>query len=134
MKKNIIFLLLISLLVHQSCSSLLQLSKNIIPKVTISQPSSQSKIQVQIGGGKLPSFGVSHTLHSFKGCDIEVSKFNKDGKFGGFTDSFKSELSDMISQIATVNTPEAAALKTRLTNSLLAINKILNLINQFPKK
>lgn len=40
----------------------------------------------------------------------------------------------MISDLAIVNTPEAARLKTRLMNSLLAINRILNLINQYPKK
>ena len=65
---------------------------------------------------------------------MEVSKFNGAGKFNGFTDSFKSELSEMLSQLTIVNTPSAAKLKNRLMNSLLPINKILNLINQYPKK
>lgn len=40
----------------------------------------------------------------------------------------------MLSEITTVNSPQAVILKARIMNSLLAINRILNLINQYPHK
>ena len=40
----------------------------------------------------------------------------------------------MISDLTSIVSPEATRLKERLMNSLLAINRILNLINQYPSK
>lgn len=46
------------------------------------------------------------------GCDVEVTKTPKSsGQFGGFTDSFKEEMAYMISEITSIATPQAKALK-----------------------
>lgn len=67
------------------------------------------------------------------GCPIEVTKAPKSsGQFGGFTDSFKEEMAYMITQITTVATPQAKALKEKVIDGLVKINNLLNMINAFP--
>lgn len=61
-----------------------------------------------------------------------MKKPKSTGQFGGFTDSFKQEMAYMIGQIINIATPEARALKDKVMKALTSINKILNIINQFP--
>lgn len=132
MNRKIIFILLVTLLFSQASGSLLQFTKNIFTKAPAATPS--FGFGVSLGSfGKGSFFGP--TIHSAKkGCDIEVSKFDNAGKFGGFTDSFKNEISDMLSDLTAAAGPEALKLKNRLMNSLLSINRILTLLNQYPNK